>query len=935
MNWFTSNVCNEVTNGLDLSACFEAIALNGVALLAALAALFICWLSATRRKSAVLVPADESAAQTLPAKFEWSVAGCAYVAAAVGIYCAPWLALGFETRFVPSATPIDALIAAILQSLLGATLVWATQLAIFERAPSEVVASNRAPPPPVVAAWLVALLSLAMQIHTVALSVMAGVDPTQASIADVFGRFFGSAKLLGVCVQAALVITNIALCLAPRCGGGVALVRPQDISAAADDDATRLTASPELRRGPIAVFSVLTFSWLGELLKIGYRRALTVGDLYRLHPSDTYDFTLQTIETRWCVARKALTGWRSAQLESAAAAGGRRSSGEGLCTRLRGMYRCGRASADTTTAAPSGPKEPLYLWNVMQRSFGAPYVVAGVLKLIYDSLKFVSPVILNRMIQFLLPESTEPLYMGFVYVGSLALSNFTMTLVLHQYFHRCYRVGMRLKIAVNAMVFNKALVVKMAPAPAQTSSGAAANDDAADADADADTDAKEKEKATKAEAAASQSQDGGSGRVTNLMSVDAQKLQDLMTYLHMIWSGPFQIIGSLVLLWQQLGPSVIVGVVVMIGLIPFSVAVGMCISKIQTKLMKVKDRRQKDTNEMLSGMKIVKQYAWESGFEARINTTRAKEMRLLFGYSMVNAVSNLTWSLSPIIVCLLTFATYLALGNTLTASKAFTSMALFDILRFPVVMFPRMIANLMEALVSVRRVQSFLMEPEVVSSVGTSAGHDEQEGGALEGDGGDGEADEAVTVRDATFFWTRPSDEDEAAFVAGAATRGADTLTDALLPNAHAAGGSSAASPSALWNDSPLLLRNVTFSAPRGQLTVIAGKTGSGKSGVRGSSCSLSLSLSLSLSPSPSSSLFFSSTPSSYPPSSSSLILIISSLAPSSAMSPLRVELLRCVAASRTARKYHGFNTHRCAATFSLRVRGTRHATPRSSRRAR
>ena len=47
----------------------------------------------------------------------------------------------------------------------------------------------------------------------------------------------------------------------------------------------------------------------------------------------------------------------------------------------------------------------------------------------------------------------------------------------------------------------------------------------------------------------------------NLMEVDSQKFQDATTYfsliscelryIQMIWSAPFQIIGSLILLWQQ------------------------------------------------------------------------------------------------------------------------------------------------------------------------------------------------------------------------------------------------------------------------------------------------------------------------------------------------------------------------------------------------
>ena len=49
------------------------------------------------------------------------------------------------------------------------------------------------------------------------------------------------------------------------------------------------------------------------------------------------------------------------------------------------------------------------------------------------------------------------------------------------------------------------------------------------------------------------------GEIVNLMSVDCQRLQDMSGYLWMMWSAPFQIILATLLLWQQLGPSVLAG----------------------------------------------------------------------------------------------------------------------------------------------------------------------------------------------------------------------------------------------------------------------------------------------------------------------------------------------------------------------------------------
>lgn len=64
------------------------------------------------------------------------------------------------------------------------------------------------------------------------------------------------------------------------------------------------------------------------------------------------------------------------------------------------------------------------------------------------------------------------------------------------------------------------------------------------------------------------------GEIVNLMSVDAQKFMDIMTYLNMLWSGPFQIIVALAMLWNILGPSVLAGMAIMILLIPMNIFIG-------------------------------------------------------------------------------------------------------------------------------------------------------------------------------------------------------------------------------------------------------------------------------------------------------------------------------------------------------------------------
>ena len=63
------------------------------------------------------------------------------------------------------------------------------------------------------------------------------------------------------------------------------------------------------------------------------------------------------------------------------------------------------------------------------------------------------------------------------------------------------------------------------------------------------------------------------GEIVNLMSVDAQMFMDLMPYLHMIWSAPFQIVLALIFLWFSMGPSIFAGFAVMVLMVPLNAVI--------------------------------------------------------------------------------------------------------------------------------------------------------------------------------------------------------------------------------------------------------------------------------------------------------------------------------------------------------------------------
>ena len=98
------------------------------------------------------------------------------------------------------------------------------------------------------------------------------------------------------------------------------------------------------------------------------------------------------------------------------------------------------------------------------------------------------------------------------------------------------------------------------------------------------------------------------------MAIDAQRFMDVCNYIHMLWSAPVQIALSLYFLYQQMGSAIFAGFGVMLLLIPVNTWIAGKERAISRKLMKKKDSRIKQMNELLNGVKVMKLYAWERAF---------------------------------------------------------------------------------------------------------------------------------------------------------------------------------------------------------------------------------------------------------------------------------------------------------------------------------
>ncbi|CAH1105174.1 unnamed protein product [Psylliodes chrysocephalus] len=307
------------------------------------------------------------------------------------------------------------------------------------------------------------------------------------------------------------------------------------------------------------------------------------------------------------------------------------------------------------------------------KCFGSVFLFGALLKLFQDLLTFVSPQILGLLISYV--KHDEPLWKGYFYAILLLVTAMVQTLFLSQYFNRMYIVGMRIRTVLVLTIYRKALKISNSARKESTV-----------------------------------------GEIVNLMAVDAQKFMDLVGYLNLIWSAPLQICLSLYFLWQELGPSVLAGLTLLIILIPINGFIANRVKTLQVKQMKNKDERVKLMNEILNGIKVLKLYAWEHSFEEQVLKIRNKEIKVLKQAAYLNAGTSFIWSCAPFLVTLLTFVTYVfsdPINNTLSPEKIFKSIALFSIMGLPMALLPLLVVFIIETWVSVKRINRFMNAEEL------------------------------------------------------------------------------------------------------------------------------------------------------------------------------------------------------------------------------
>ncbi|XP_030373816.1 probable multidrug resistance-associated protein lethal(2)03659 [Scaptodrosophila lebanonensis] len=261
---------------------------------------------------------------------------------------------------------------------------------------------------------------------------------------------------------------------------------------------------------------------------------------------------------------------------------------------------------------------------------------------------------------------------AYLYALGVILCSALNVLFMHPYMMGILHTGMKMRIAMCSMIYRKALRLS------RTALG-----------------------------------DTTIGQVVNLISNDVGRLDVSVIHMNYLWLGPLEIGIITWLMYREIGIAAFFGVAVMLLFIPLQAFLGKKTSVLRLRTALRTDERVRMMNEIISGIQVIKMYAWEIPFSKMINFTRRKEMNAI---RHVNYIRGTLQSFIMFVTRISVFVSlvgFVLLGQLLTAERAFVITAYYNILRNTMtIYFPMGISQFAELLVSIGRIQKFMLHEE-------------------------------------------------------------------------------------------------------------------------------------------------------------------------------------------------------------------------------
>ncbi|CAH1987634.1 unnamed protein product [Acanthoscelides obtectus] len=397
------------------------------------------------------------------------------------------------------------------------------------------------------------------------------------------------------------------------------------------------------------------------------------------------------------------------------------------------------------------------LQRVLIKAFGWELMFYGIVLFLSEAIRIAQPIVLGQLISFYTPGQQEITQEeAYYYAAGVVLCSLMNILIAHPYMMGMLHLGMKLRVACCSLIYRKSLKLSKTAL-----------------------------------------RDTTAGQVVNLLSNDVNRFDVAVLFAHQLWVGPIETVVCTYFMYLQVGIAAAVGVLALIMFIPIQFYFGRQISKLRMRTALRTDERVRLMNEIISGIQVIKMYAWEKSFAKLVHTARRLEINLIRKTSFMRGVILSFIMFSTRLSIFVSILYYVLSGNTdITAEKVFVITSFYNILRQTMtVFFPQGISQVAEAKVSIRRLNQFMLydETQLAKAIKAKDFHEKQN--------------------------AKPEDKNGKA---GEQSYGGDTTKEPCVVLTNA---------TAKWSDGSMdnTLTDLNLKVTSGQLLAVIGPVGSGK----------------------------------------------------------------------------------------------------------
>ncbi|VEN55189.1 unnamed protein product, partial [Callosobruchus maculatus] len=315
------------------------------------------------------------------------------------------------------------------------------------------------------------------------------------------------------------------------------------------------------------------------------------------------------------------------------------------------------------------------LYKAIWKVFGKQILTCGIMTFFIEFVfKLITPICLLKLVEYYEPsQMSVNEYDAYLYSIGIVAATFLNVVSSHHYMLGNLQLGMKVRVACSSLVYRKALRLSRGDAEV--------------------------------------------GKLVKFLSTDVSTFDSALMFVHVIWAAPLQVLVISIMLFSMLGIHPLWGTALFAFFMALQVYFGKLLTSCKAKADMKTEARLSLMYEIISGIQVIKMYAWEKPFYKFIEKIRRDEIKQVRCMSLIRAIFGSFKMFLSQSALYLAMLGYTLSGDVPTAIYVFTITSFFNVVRqTTVASVPTAVTTMTDAKVSIQRITQFLTGEEVMPS---------------------------------------------------------------------------------------------------------------------------------------------------------------------------------------------------------------------------